>query len=638
MYSIKILKFLSKLIFVFSILWVLCNSYLKVPQQQRVVGFQLIWQIIKEVDVALLLLAWVLSALIYIVALAKSIVKHTKDLPTLSNDLKNLRGQMEVDKKDLSTKLNNFSKQLKRVEHAGINTIETCINFLNKTLHDTVLNPSDWVDVEKQCPIGVQEAIKSLSAYLNAWSNRIKKHREIEKTNKLYLTNTWLTYLETYLREEAFDVRRRELVTNGRNYPFLLLATLSTLRDQLSDDYYLHYYATTPVNPKDWYNWPHGRATPKCYYEADFLSLFHRSLQEVLLWEKQQKNRLVHARFILTRSPTVSRGTFGWKLDLFKNVLEDLRECQIINIAVPISSYSGDGLWDTLGSYYLTLVEPIHCNPKEILVVPLYGNHWEKRLSSPRYAGNNQQRIESLKDLVSKVVNRSHNGSVTIASGPESATGIFEKVIDSRIAVIDPEFQEGVRKRVKECQNSPICDFANLVQYLHKISVKLASTVKQKKDIIKEILLALLRYRAAKFHNSNSVQFDRLGDVFAKQLHSDPQNAFVVRLDQSGQLNEESDPFDVRHWMQIEPTKRIEPEFAIFGISKDARCSPDTFDNVEWKLALATDISYPFETAKIHIIDDEAIERYKDTIRGLLFGLSERKTLRIIDLLNEGGS
>jgi hypothetical protein len=243
----------------------------------------------------------------------------------------------------------------------------------------------------------VQECIKSIGANLQAWSSQIKYHRTKEPPEKQYLTNIWLTYLETYFREEAFDVHRKELVTNGRNYPFLLIATLTNLYNQLPKNNYLHYYSVTPVNPKDWYNWPHGRMTPKCYYEEDYLSLFHRSLQEFLLWTKQHGSKLTHARFILTRAnKDVPENIFGWSWDTFENLSEDLRCYHILNVSTQFGkreNYSSS-LLDSLNDYYINVAD-LHEN-KVAVAVPLHGNHWESRLEELHKKYKDNSRIPLL--------------------------------------------------------------------------------------------------------------------------------------------------------------------------------------------------------------------------------------------------
>ena len=584
---------------------------------------------------AIISLGWYLSLLIYH---AEDIKKQYANIKVTldkfsTEDITKLQKKMDK----LSTDINNFSNQLVRIEKTGISTVETCIRFLNEAFRGSVLDPDFWGEVNKKCPAGVQESINSLGANIKAWSGRIKKHSGIDKNGNPYLTNLtniWLTYLETYLREEAFDVHRQELVTNGRNYPFMLIATLSTLVDHLADGEYLHYYATTPVNPKDWYNWPHGRNKPKCYHESNFLSLFHRSLHEFLVWTKREGSKLVHSRFILTREDNVPEGSFGWELDYFAKLTDDLNNCQIVNISAPLVSYQGNPVWSAFKNYYDELIKPFGMDDQKTYIVPLYGTHWKNRLIN-----NNGPRIKAVKKFMDQLTDIFQQQQPMIANlDSDFAKKAAEIELEECLKNIDEKFSGPLNNLISIGKNSKNINFPEMLKNLHRTSLELTFAHIGTEDIIKRVLLALLRYRAVVFHSSKPVKFSRLGEVFARDLHSHPENAYVVKLKYSEKQTKEPSPFDIMYWIQNEPSKRIEPEFAIFGISKQATCSADTFEGVDWKLALATDISYPFETAKIHIIDDGAIKRYSNTIRQLLLGLGSANTYRLVDLLNTGGS
>jgi hypothetical protein len=190
---------------------------------------------------------------------------------------------------------------------------------------------------------------------------------------------------------------------------------------------------------------------------------------------------------------------------------------------------------------------------------------------------------------------------------------------------------------IKNCRGDAGCNFPGLLQCLHRASLELASVAPQEKDLFKEILLALLQYRAAAFHIPNPLTFNKLGEVFARQLHSNEKNAFIAKVDYNDSEENTTTPFDASHWTLDDLPEKTEPEFAIFGISNCSECSKDTFEKIDWKLVLATDINYPFETVKIHIVDEnKAITKYKKTVGDLLMGLETNKTVRIMDLLHNG--
>jgi hypothetical protein len=154
----------------------------------------------------------------------------------------------------------------------------------------------------------VLPGLEAMGLSYEAWARRLKSQDPYE-------AKVWLAACPTYYREEAFDVNHGEIVTNGRNFCFLLLATLSELLDQ-SDGNTVVYYQVTPVHPKDWYNWPHGFGRPHFYFENEFIGLYHRSLAALIQWSKTASKSIEHGRFVLSRAAT-SRSKivpFGWDL------------------------------------------------------------------------------------------------------------------------------------------------------------------------------------------------------------------------------------------------------------------------------------------------------------------------------------
>jgi hypothetical protein len=175
--------------------------------------------------------------------------------------------------------LNDFREKLDKVESTGIEAIQTATGFIERAFGLQVM--TDLRDRHSEAAL---EALQALGFNLRNWENHVTRRQNgkivlVDDDKKIAV---WLRYMRTYYFEEAFDVRRKELVTNGRNFCFILLATLQAFLEQLNGNEKLHYYAVTPVHPKDWYNWPHGYCKPRAYFEEDFVGLFYRVLRETL--------------------------------------------------------------------------------------------------------------------------------------------------------------------------------------------------------------------------------------------------------------------------------------------------------------------------------------------------------------------
>jgi hypothetical protein len=149
----------------------------------------------------------------------------------------------------------------------------------------------------------LSEALTALGFNLQIWEQELF---DADGVLKKPMASVWLRFMKTYYFEEAYDIRRKTVVTNGRNFPLMILSTVQAILDDglLANDEALYYFAVTPAHPKDMYNWPHGYIKPRAYFEEEFMGSFHRLLREIV-HSDAYKARLVHGRFVLTCAESV---------------------------------------------------------------------------------------------------------------------------------------------------------------------------------------------------------------------------------------------------------------------------------------------------------------------------------------------
>jgi len=200
-----------------------------------------------------------------------------------------------------------------------------------ESLIDADLFPSVSQGSDRQIKL-VSQGLKSVSVNLKAWANL--RHGWADD---LYLERVWLNNLQTYFREEAFDTKRAEIVTNARNYPFLLASTLLSFIEVANPpppgkSPTVLFHAVTPIHPRDWYNWPHGRDKPRAHYECDFMRLYRGLLQEIA---KEYKDKVEIVRYVLSADKDVVRKCFSWPLPNFGNAYDNLENWRVLDIPVP---------------------------------------------------------------------------------------------------------------------------------------------------------------------------------------------------------------------------------------------------------------------------------------------------------------
>jgi len=441
----------------------------------------------------------------------------------------------------------------------------------------------------------VTDGLEAVKLNYQVWSNHVNQ------TKDEYLQECWLYYLRTYFREEAFDIQRKEIITNARNYPFILITTLLALVKSLEKkqncEKKVYFYTVTPVHPKDWYNWPHGRVKPRNYYEISFIGQYRRILREIKKWEKYKY--ICHGRFLIVANEKEITNKFGWELDEFRKVIgtnpDDihLKDWKLIDIPISLSNLKS---YPDLNKIYSKLVE----GREERIFIPLIcvKTHLYQRCLDI---------IVASRDIENQIESLSKDTSIQETKKSEILLNIQKNlgVIDDEIKYIRNDKLIEARKLVGDYLNNKNVDIITFVENIQYLSL----IIYKKYKCLDDILLYALRLKDF----SSNINCYSLLEKFVEDLHSDDGQAAVVNLYQNNHLNT---PFCINYWKNRE----IPSEFAMFGIGpKNARNGED----IQWKIVLMTDLDYPFKVSgmRFYTDDDQDASRFnifKDTLNALI--------------------
>lgn len=92
---------------------------------------------------------------------------------------------------------------------------------------------------------------------------------------------TWWRLMESYHREEVFDVSQLEIATNVRNFAMMLLLTIEYHLNELKPGEQLVVLNVSRFPPKDFYNFPDGTAYDRFYHEPEFFGTYRRALSAI---------------------------------------------------------------------------------------------------------------------------------------------------------------------------------------------------------------------------------------------------------------------------------------------------------------------------------------------------------------------
>jgi hypothetical protein len=486
--------------------------------------------------------------------------------------------------------LQNIEPKIKELETTTLNILKKTVEVISDLADGKFIEIRDENIFErKQQQIG--ETLYSLGLNLKSWGSIISFAQNDET-----LIDVLLRCCSTYFKEEAFDIKRKELITNVRNYTFLLAQTLMAYLKNCKSDEKILFYAVTPIHPKDWYNWPHGRDKPRVHFEGDLMKFYRRLLQGIIKHNEYSK-KVEIARVVLFVNDDNLRNSFNWSLSNHRYIEEQLSNWTILDIPIPFSSL--ENINKQLNSFYSQLFEQHNINEKDdIFIIPLY---CEKLLNKKHYNIKPHEEWETtIKNIINNKLDQiKQQLKSQVETNYYEVKKILKKSKFAQDINIGSKYDDFYNKLSEELNNKtnsfPILDF---IEFMQLLSVYYPEEHKS----VDKYMLSVLRLLNSRDVNDRST----LNIWWANTLHSSPDKAKYYILDQT----------EIKSWKE----KGISPSFVIFGKSK--KNSRDE-EEKRWQLVFLSDIPFPpLKACKIQFKDtnDEEFFKYIEVIENLATG------------------
>jgi len=484
------------------------------------------------------------------------ILSYTK---RLFDSIKNLADHAKA----INEGLSRFNRSLEELNQTTMEVLTSAVSCVSD-LAGAKFIPERIIENKKE---KISELLTSLRFNLSSWGRILGQQSGDELTE--ILTEIWLETCATYFREESIDIQRGELVTNSRNYTFLLLQTLIAFLRRCNEEEKVLVYAVTPIHPRDWYNWPHGRNKPRIHYEEDFMRLYRGLLQEIIT---QYSSKLDVTRVVLSAENDSLRSVFEWTLSRFDTDYDKLEHWFIVDIPVRPRD---------LPHFVAGVHGDLHVFPQDVFVVPAYYSgyshfpdqyQWYHHATWETVIGKVDWWRDKAKEILERDM-RSQLGSLKDSLKEESSNN--GEGLQGRLG----EYIEQLKQQQ--------LDLLEFIRFMQMVSVRFPNL----HGIADGCIVSVLRY----LNSKDVVQPQQLKELWVSRLHSNNQAYYCT-------LTQES----INSWTEIAPS------FVMFGKKNSNQ------QQGEWKLVILSDIHYPFVTSRIrYITSKEELENYIKLIESI---------------------
>jgi hypothetical protein len=464
------------------------------------------------------------------------------------------------------------------------------------------------------------DALAAIACNLGNWESHVRKHSSPARQSSI-LTEVWLRSQSAYFLEEGYEIGRKSMATNGRNFCFLLLATLDAFLKRANSDETVCYTAVTPVSPEDWYNWPHGYGADKRHFENEFVGDFQRVLREYL--SQKASDRLEHSRYLLIAKDRSGNGgskpkQFGWELSTETNFEKDVHgwvipasvKLQALSVGVISSDNVLYKYGPKLHDYFTRTrkVEERTGDGKPVYITPMFSKRWDTSLELDIGTQPTFDVVEAFIAMASddhwnaatKINSELRDSSVARSANEKCNREVEAKLVASLNAV--EQFKHNGDGLVVSGDGS----FLEWLQASHSVEANLAEISSECAQKFHRLRYHLLRVRDA-YHFSlrkNALSKNlKVGNVFATYLHSKPKDCMVATLSiaQLGKLK----------------NNNVQPEFHLFGTRKTKPPEGGSHKKPDWQLLVTTLLDYPFEVTRITLNDEPGHPAFKKHVEFL---------------------
>jgi gas vesicle protein len=507
----------------------------------------------------------VISIVVCIFSYTKRLFDSIKNLADRAEAInKNLADRAEAINKNLADhakaineSLSRFNRSLEELNETTMEVLTSAVSCVSD-LAGAKFIPEGIIENKKE---KISEVLTSIRFNLSSWG------RIFEQQSGDELTEIWLETCTTYFREESIDIQRRELVTNSRNYTFLLLQTLMAFLRRCNEGEKVLVYAVTPIHPRDWYNWPHGRNKPRIHYEEDFMRLYRGLLQEIIT---QYSSKLDVTRVVLSAENDSLRSAFEWTLSRFDTDYDKLEHWFIVDIPVRPRD---------LPHFVAGVHGALHVFPQDVFVVPAY------------YSGysyfDDQRRLyhHTWKIVIDAVAQWRDKAKEILKQDMRSQLDSLKDSLKKESSNNGEGLQRRLDEYIEQLEQQQL-DLLEFIRFMQMVSVRFPNLHR----IADGCIVSVLRY----LNSKNVDQPQKLKELWISRLHSDNQAYYHILTSES-----------INHWTKIAPS------FVMFG-------KKNSNQQDEWKLVILSDIHYPFVTSRIrYITSEEELKNYMKLLESI---------------------
>jgi hypothetical protein len=412
--------------------------------------------------------------------------------------------------RDLPENVKAVEAAAEKVSNYGVNNAGQALNIVGRLLGLKEFSEARKKDHHDSST----DALAAIACNLGNWESHVRRHSSAAENSSI-LTEVWLRSQSAYFLEEGYEIGRKSMATNGRNFCFLLLATLDAFLKRAKSDETVCYTAVTPVSPEDWYNWPHGYGADKKHFENEFVGDFQRVLREYL--SQKSSNRLEHSRYLLIAKDSESNGEgkpkqFGWELSTEDNFKQDV-EGWVVPVSVKLQELSSSKMstedphytYGTKLHAYFTETRKVQetIDEKPVYVTPIFSQRWDSDLANDIKNSPSPEVINAFLKMASDdhrqaatLIERELRSNSGIRSAQQKPHREVEEMLISSLDAVEPFINNGESEAAVNDDS-----FLKWLQESHSVEANLAEVSSECAQKFHRLRYHLLRVRDA-FHFS----------------------------------------------------------------------------------------------------------------------------------------
>lgn len=243
------------------------------------------------------------------------------------------------------------NKELHKILRDSINKMKDAVQQQEdaNTKADGIMSAARFADVavraleiktdkisNKSCSRGISASLNNMRAWIDFGLSRSGSPSD---NNHFALDHSCWGFMETYFREERYDICRGEIVTNVRNYAFILLRIIwEFLEAEIKSGNNRRKVVVgqvTPFPPKDFYNFPNGSESRRFYHDAEFYGTYRRGMSYLVKHPKIEVRRV-----ILCCGESDKNASFGeelgWAIDSIAQIAVSSKYTRVLPTSVPV--------------------------------------------------------------------------------------------------------------------------------------------------------------------------------------------------------------------------------------------------------------------------------------------------------------